>query len=168
MPNLPIGRMDEVLVHPRDHDLILATHSRSVWIMDDITALQRLTPDALDEAVGAAADARRGGCGRPIAGSATEVPGDKWWEGENAPRGTAIAYLSEERRRRREDHDLRRGDRAGVPGPERHGERGAQPLAVGSVQHAGGTTAVGRGGGGRGGRRRVRAAVASRRWARIA
>ena len=24
--------------------------------------------------------------------SGTEVPGDKWWEGEIAPRGTAIAY----------------------------------------------------------------------------
>jgi hypothetical protein len=47
MPNLPIGRTDEVLVHPRDNDLILATHSRSVWIMDDVSALQRLTPDAI-------------------------------------------------------------------------------------------------------------------------
>src|SRR5205085_9602177 len=47
MPNLPIGRVDEVLVHPRENDLILATHSRAVWIMDDISALQRLTPDRM-------------------------------------------------------------------------------------------------------------------------
>ena len=45
MPNLPIGRVDEVLVHPRDHDLILATHSRSVWILDDASALEPLTPE---------------------------------------------------------------------------------------------------------------------------
>jgi hypothetical protein len=45
MPNLPVGRVDEVLVHPRENDLVLATHSHSVWIMDDVSALQRLTPE---------------------------------------------------------------------------------------------------------------------------
>ena len=91
MPNLPIGRTDEVLVHPRDNDLILATHSRSVWIMDDVAALQRLTPDALAkpsvlfptrDAVAWKTDRRIG----------TAVPGDHWWMGENAPRGTAISF----------------------------------------------------------------------------
>lgn len=91
MPNLPIGRTDEVLVHPREHDLVLATHSRSVWILDDISALQNLTQEQLDkaatllptrDAVAWKSDRRLG----------TEVPGDKWWQGENAPRGTAIAY----------------------------------------------------------------------------
>ena len=69
MPNLPIGRTDEVLVHPRDNDLILATHSRSVWIMDDVAALQRLTPDALAKpsVLFPTRDAVRG---RPIAESA--------------------------------------------------------------------------------------------------
>ena len=41
MAGLPTGRVDEVLVHPREHDLILATHSRSIWIMDDITPLEQ-------------------------------------------------------------------------------------------------------------------------------
>jgi hypothetical protein len=44
MPGLPAGRIDEVLVHPRDNDLIVAHHGRGVWIMDDISALQQLTP----------------------------------------------------------------------------------------------------------------------------
>ena len=60
MPNLPIGRVDEVLVHPRDNDLILATHSRSVWILDDVSALEALTPERSREGRGALADARRG------------------------------------------------------------------------------------------------------------
>ena len=47
MPNLPMGRVDEVLVHPRENDLILSTHSHSVWILDDVSALQHLTPDVL-------------------------------------------------------------------------------------------------------------------------
>ena len=49
MPNLPTGRTDEVLVHPRENDLILATHSRSVWIMDDISALQNMTEEQLQQ-----------------------------------------------------------------------------------------------------------------------
>jgi photosystem II stability/assembly factor-like uncharacterized protein len=90
MPNLPVGRVDEVVVHPRDHDLILSTHSRSVWIMDDISPLQQMTPDMMKtdrlftvrDAVAWKQDRR----------ATTEVPGDKWWAGENAPPGTAIAF----------------------------------------------------------------------------
>ena len=29
-------------MHPRDNDLIVGTHGRSIWIMDDITPLQQL------------------------------------------------------------------------------------------------------------------------------
>src|SRR5690606_39110483 len=47
MPNLPTVRVDEVLVHPRDNDLVLATHGRSVWILDDITPLQQMTNETL-------------------------------------------------------------------------------------------------------------------------
>ena len=93
MPNLPIGRTDEVLVHPREHDLILATHSRAVWIMDDITALENLTEEqmAKDAALFPTRDAVAWKTDRRLG---TEIPGDKWWEGENAPRGTAIAYYA--------------------------------------------------------------------------
>ena len=52
MPNLPTFRVDDVLVHPRDHDLILATHSRGIWIMDDITPLQNMTQDTDGEGRG--------------------------------------------------------------------------------------------------------------------
>jgi hypothetical protein len=91
MPNLPNGRMDEVIVHPRDHDLILSSHGFSVWIMDDITALEQMTPEMADsakllkprDAVDWKNDARL----RP------SIVGDKNWQGENAPRGAAIAYL---------------------------------------------------------------------------
>lgn len=36
---LPPLRVDEVLVHPRDNDLIVATHARGVYILDDIALL---------------------------------------------------------------------------------------------------------------------------------
>ena len=32
----------EIVFHPRDNDMILATHGRSLWILDDATPLQQL------------------------------------------------------------------------------------------------------------------------------
>ncbi len=43
MNGLPTVRIDDILVHPRDNDLIVGTHGRSIWIIDDITALQQMT-----------------------------------------------------------------------------------------------------------------------------
>ena len=37
MNGLPTVRIDDILVHPRDNDLIVGTHGRSIWIIDDIT-----------------------------------------------------------------------------------------------------------------------------------
>jgi len=34
-------------VHPRENDLVLGTHGRSIWVMDDITALEGLTPSVV-------------------------------------------------------------------------------------------------------------------------
>jgi hypothetical protein len=39
---MPRVRIDDLLIHPRDNDLIVATHGRSFWIADDITPLQQL------------------------------------------------------------------------------------------------------------------------------
>ncbi len=42
MSNLPSVRVDDILIHPRDRDLIIGTHGRSIWIADDISPLERL------------------------------------------------------------------------------------------------------------------------------
>ena len=42
--NLPTVAVHDVIVHPRDGDLIAATHGRGIWIIDDISALQQMTP----------------------------------------------------------------------------------------------------------------------------
>jgi photosystem II stability/assembly factor-like uncharacterized protein len=44
--NLPTVPIHEVQIHPRDNDMILATHGRSIWILDDATPVQQL-PDAM-------------------------------------------------------------------------------------------------------------------------
>ena len=42
--NLPTVAVHDLLIHPRDGDLIAGTHGRGLWIMDDITPLQQMTP----------------------------------------------------------------------------------------------------------------------------
>src|SRR5262245_22033568 len=48
-PDLPTVAVDDLLVHPRDHDLVIATHGRSLYVVDDVTPLQELTPEVLAE-----------------------------------------------------------------------------------------------------------------------
>jgi hypothetical protein len=45
MSNLPTVATHDLVIHPRDMDLVAGTHGRSIWIADDITPLQQLTPE---------------------------------------------------------------------------------------------------------------------------
>jgi photosystem II stability/assembly factor-like uncharacterized protein len=47
LKNLPNVAVDDIFVHPRDNDLILATHGRSLIIFDDATPLQQLNSEVL-------------------------------------------------------------------------------------------------------------------------
>ena len=91
MNNYPVVRTDDILIHPRDGDLIAATHGRSIWIADDITPLQQLTPAV------AGADAHLFDV-RPAVAYLSDIRldvstgGEKQFEGENPPRGTAIQF----------------------------------------------------------------------------
>ena len=42
MTGMPTVRVDDILIHPRDRDLIVGTHGRSIFIMDDITPLEQI------------------------------------------------------------------------------------------------------------------------------
>jgi photosystem II stability/assembly factor-like uncharacterized protein len=44
MPNVAVR---DLVIHPRDHDLVIATHGRGIWIVDDISPLRALTPETL-------------------------------------------------------------------------------------------------------------------------
>ena len=44
---LPTVPVDDIQIHPREHDLILATHGRSLLIMDDITPLEEMSDSVL-------------------------------------------------------------------------------------------------------------------------
>ena len=47
LPTVPVR---DIQIHPRENDLLLATHGRGLYIMDDITALQQLGPAMAAEA----------------------------------------------------------------------------------------------------------------------
>jgi photosystem II stability/assembly factor-like uncharacterized protein len=42
--HMPAVAVRDLAVQPRDSDLVLATHGRGIWIVDDITPLRSLTP----------------------------------------------------------------------------------------------------------------------------
>ncbi len=46
MNHLPTTPIADLIVHPRDGDLIAATHGRSFWVMD-ISPLEELNPGIL-------------------------------------------------------------------------------------------------------------------------
>ena len=39
--------VDDIAIHPRDRDVVIGTHGRSIYVLDDITPLQELTPEVL-------------------------------------------------------------------------------------------------------------------------
>jgi photosystem II stability/assembly factor-like uncharacterized protein len=89
LKNLPHVAVHDILVHPRENDLILATHGRSVWILDDATPVQQLTPEV----------ARRPAHlfdVRPALRFTTRFTrygiGDKVFTGPNPPYGALISY----------------------------------------------------------------------------
>jgi photosystem II stability/assembly factor-like uncharacterized protein len=45
----PSVAVRDIVVHPRESDLVLATHGRGIWIIDDISSLRSLTPDLMSK-----------------------------------------------------------------------------------------------------------------------
>jgi photosystem II stability/assembly factor-like uncharacterized protein len=40
--NLPTVPVDDIAIHPRENDLVLGTHGRSIWVFDDLTPIEKL------------------------------------------------------------------------------------------------------------------------------
>jgi photosystem II stability/assembly factor-like uncharacterized protein len=102
--NLPHTSMRDLLV--KDDDLIVATHGRSFWVLDDITPLRRLTADggtrtAMLFPPAAAWRVRRS------TNTDTPLPADEP-AGENPPDGAVIDYVLAR------DYELPHGPRGAV------------------------------------------------------
>ncbi len=46
---LPTVAVDDIQIHPREHDLIIGTHGRSIYVIEDISPLEQLTADKLGQ-----------------------------------------------------------------------------------------------------------------------
>ena len=49
MKNMPTVSVYDLAVHPRDHALIAGSHGRSLFVMDNIQALQQLSKEVMEK-----------------------------------------------------------------------------------------------------------------------
>jgi photosystem II stability/assembly factor-like uncharacterized protein len=91
MTGLPYVRIDDILVHPRDNDLIVGTHGRSIWIIDDITPLQQLG-SAVTNTDAHLFQPRPATRFRSDPQQAIGLGAAKHFRAQNPPGGTAISY----------------------------------------------------------------------------
>ena len=91
LPTIPVRDM---LVHPREGDLILATFGRGFYILDDITPLRQITPDKLQQnaALFPAKDALMYVERFPLGGPKKGFQGDAFYTADNPPYGAVFTY----------------------------------------------------------------------------
>ena len=92
--NFPSVAVRDIVVQPRERDLVVATHGRGIWIIDDITPLRHLTPELLSKEAtfleGRPAQQRINTSGGWPEGSAA-------FSGPNPPNGAWITYYQRKR-----------------------------------------------------------------------
>ena len=84
--NLPVTPIHDIQIQNREHDLVLATHGRSFWIMDDITPLYQLQ-DAIKSEQGFLFAPRK-----TVRAHNGSYYTPQMQEGENAPGGVLLRY----------------------------------------------------------------------------
>src|SRR5271167_2738241 len=84
----------DIVVQERESDVVVATHGRGIWIIDDITPLRKLTPEVLDQdavfVMGKPAQQRFNANGGWSEGSGT-------FSGPNPPDAALITYYQKKR-----------------------------------------------------------------------
>lgn len=91
---LPTVAVDDILVHPRDHDLLIATHGRSLFVIDDVTAIEKL--DAATRAKEAELFPVRKALGRFLMPGFEDWSGSTVYRGANPPEGALLSYWIKE------------------------------------------------------------------------
>ena len=90
--NLPTVRVDEIVIHPRDNAMVLATHGRALWILDHVEPIQ-------EYAAARNTDARlftpppSSMFRRPARDRNYEFWGNQVFFGENPPQSAVISYF---------------------------------------------------------------------------
>ncbi len=88
---LPTTSVMDLAIHPRESDLVIATHGRSAFVLDDIRPLRQLTPEVVASplylfAIGDVQQYRV----KQTGGS--RFPGDGEFRGENRPYGALVTF----------------------------------------------------------------------------
>nr|MDQ6872621.1 sialidase [Gemmatimonadota bacterium] len=92
--DFPAVAVRDLAIHPRDNDLVIATHGRGIWIIDDITPLRALTPATLASDV-VFIRARPTVLKIPAQGGWAN--GDASYTGDNPPDAAVITYYLKKR-----------------------------------------------------------------------
>src|SRR5881398_1411482 len=84
----------DIVVHPRESDLVIATHGRGIWVVDDITTLRKLTPEVMaQEAVFLRAKPAQ----QRLPANGGWAEGSAVFTGPNPPDAALIAYYQSKR-----------------------------------------------------------------------
>ena len=92
--DFPKVAVRDLAIHPRDHDLVIATHGRGIWIVDDITPLRALTLEALNRE---AEILQAKPAVQSISGGGGWVNGDAVFVGQNPTDEAVITYYQKKR-----------------------------------------------------------------------
>lgn len=108
--NLPTVPVDDILIHPRENDLILGTHGRSIWILDDITPLEQMSEAVVNSNIHIF-QPRQSVMWRTW--NNRSLTSDKAFYGANPPNGALIYFYLKEPLAERENVTLTFQDAAG-------------------------------------------------------
>jgi photosystem II stability/assembly factor-like uncharacterized protein len=92
--DLPTVAVDDILVHPRDRDLIVATHGRSLYVVDDLTPLQQLTREV--RSAEAHLFPPRPALGAHLTLGWEDSAGAAEFRGQNPPEGALVSFFLRE------------------------------------------------------------------------
>lgn len=104
---LPTASVMDLVVHPREHDLVIATHGRALFVIDDVRPLRTLTAETLKKPLHlfAIPDAQQHAFRSSESGNG---PGNGEFEGESRAYGAVLTFAT---------------NAAGLPHPDADKER---------------------------------------------
>jgi photosystem II stability/assembly factor-like uncharacterized protein len=94
--NFPHAPVHDMVIHPRENDLIIATHGRGLYIIDDITPLRQLTPEVMGKTIHFF-DMKPTVLRDPGAPGRNPSPGDDQFNGQNPDTQAKIVYFMNKR-----------------------------------------------------------------------
>ena len=138
----------DLAIHPREHDLVIATHGRGIYILEDLSALRSLTREVLAQEVAFLPS-------KPavmlIPNSMQDFPGDDEFIGENPEEAASITYWLQKRHLigdlKVEVYDDKGELVANLPAGKRKGiNRVAWPMRLAAPKMPGGNSVIMSGG----------------------